>query len=144
MTDDPQAKHRHRHLRFGWWLLFLSSAFGLALEALHAWKRAAYLDVGQETRRLMWTLSHAHGTGLALLNLLFGATLHHLGGWRGRRLERASACLIAASLLMPAGFLLGGVFARAGDPGLGALLVAPGGALLLLALGLTVAAAHTP
>ncbi len=42
----------------------------------------------------------------------------------------AANCLLGASLLMPIGFLLGGVAVYAGDPGLGVVLV-PVGALLL-------------
>ena len=46
-------------------------ALGLLLESLHGFKVRAYLDVTNETRRLMWTLAHAHGTvlGLGLLAL---------------------------------------------------------------------------
>jgi hypothetical protein len=36
-------------------------------------------------------------------------------------------------VLLPLGFMLGGVWTFGGDPGLGVLLVPPGGVLLLLA-----------
>ena len=34
---------------------------GLVLETLHGFKIGAYLDVSNETRRLMWRLAHVHG-----------------------------------------------------------------------------------
>jgi hypothetical protein len=110
-----------RHLRFGWFSLLVFSLLGASLEALHAFKLGFYLDVGSETRRLLWRLAHAHGIGLGLVNLAFAATLPHTR--EDAALERPSACLIAASVLLPLGFLLGGAFASAGDPGLPVLFV---------------------
>lgn len=110
-----------RHLRFGWFALLVFSLLGASLEVLHAFKLGFYLDVGSETRRLLWRLAHAHGIGLALVNLAFAATLPHTHA--DAPLERSSVCLIAASVLLPLGFLLGGAFASAGDPGLPVLLV---------------------
>jgi hypothetical protein len=78
----------------------------------------------------MWTLAHAHGTLLGLVNLGLAASLRELAFTpRGRM--AASRCLIGASVLLPAGFFLGGTFCYDGDPGLGILLV-PVGALLLV------------
>ena len=50
-----------RHLRFGWASLFVFATLGVGLELLHGFKVGLYLDVGNETRRLLWTLAHAHG-----------------------------------------------------------------------------------
>src|SRR6187401_2755242 len=82
LTDaDPASAHdtvlelARAHLRFGWIALLVFVTLGAVLEALHAWKSVAYLGVGHETRRLMWTLAHAHGVGLGLLHLGFAATL---------------------------------------------------------------------
>jgi hypothetical protein len=116
-------------------LLFLS--LGLALEVLHGLKVGYYLKVSHETRRLMWTLAHAHGTLLALVNLGFAFTLRLLPEWPVRPRGTASVCLRAATLLMPAGFFLGGVRVYAGDPGLGIVLVPIGGLLLFVAVLLT-------
>ena len=90
-----------RHLRFGWVALAAFVTLGLVLDSLHALKLGWYLDVGNETRRLMWTLSHAHGVGLGLLHLGYGATLKAL--WEETRppLELASACLMWSTGLMP-------------------------------------------
>ncbi|MBI2928637.1 MAG: hypothetical protein HYY24_23475 [Verrucomicrobia bacterium] len=119
-----------KQLRFGWWSLLVFLTLGFILEVLHAFKVRAYLDVSNSTRRLMWTLAHAHGTLLALVNIAFGLTLQWLPGWEPRLRDFASTCLIAATLLIPGGFFLGGAYIHAGDPGIGIFLL-PLGALLL-------------
>jgi hypothetical protein len=58
-----------RNLRFGWWSLLVFLSLGAVLEALHGFKIGWYVDVGNETRRLMFTLAQAHGTLLALVNI---------------------------------------------------------------------------
>ena len=118
-----------RHLRFGWRSLFAFLALGLVLEILHGFKLGWYLDVGAEMRRLMFTLAHAHGTLLALVNLAVGLTLRTVKEFALK--PAASHALIWGSLLLPIGFFLGGVIVHDGDPGLGVLLV-PVGALFLL------------
>jgi hypothetical protein len=117
-------------------LAFLT--MGLLLESLHALKIQSYLGVQQETRRLMWTLAHAHGTLLGLLNLAFAFTVRVAIGWTGTRRTVASRLLGVATILMPAGFFLGGWFTYSGDPGLGILLVPVGGVLLFGAVLYTV------
>ncbi len=129
-----------RHLRFGWWTLLIFLSGGLALETLHGLKVGAYLNVSNETRRLMWTLAHAHGTLLGLVNLGFAATVRVLPSWPESNKRYASASLLGATVLMPAGFFLGGLFIYAGDPGLGILLVPIGGILLFAAVLLTAVA----
>ncbi len=124
-------KYTHRHLRFGWWSLLLFLSLGILLEAFHGLKVGFYLDVSNETRRLMWTLAHAHGTLLSLVNLIFAATHHLLPEMTARRRPFVSSCLIGAAILIPIGFFLGGLFFYKRDPGLGILLV-PLGALLLV------------
>ena len=130
-----------RHLRFGWWSLLVFLTLGIALEGLHALKLELYLATGNEARRLLWTLAHAHGTLLAMLHLIFGVSAKIAMDWEPRKLELASRCLIGASILLPGGFFLGGVYVHDGDPGLGALLAPPGGLLLFVAVLL---AARTP
>jgi hypothetical protein len=119
-------------MRFGWWALLVYAALGLLLEALHGFKVAAYLDVSNETRRLMWRLAHTHGTLLSAINILFALTLRSSPPKAFRGIARASAMLVAATVILPGGFLLGGVVVYGGDPGVSVLLV-PIGALLLLA-----------
>ncbi len=123
-----------RHLLAGWWALLLFLTLGIGLEALHGFKVAAYLGVSHETRRLMWTLAHAHGTLLGLVNLGFAFTLRSVPQWPASSRGLASATLLGATLLMPAGFFLGGVNPSAGDPGLGIILLPVGGLLLLVAV----------
>lgn len=127
----PQRLAR-RHLRVGWWSLFAFAALGLTLEALHGFKVGAYLDVSNDTRRLMWTLAHAHGTLVGVVNVLFGLTLTSAAASGNHVLT--SRCLIGAGLLLPAGFFLGGLVFHAGDPGLGIVLVPVGAVLLLVGL----------
>ncbi|HEU0009733.1 MAG TPA: hypothetical protein VFT34_07955 [Verrucomicrobiae bacterium] len=136
LAGDP-AVLAQRHLRFGWWTLLLFLTLGLVLEALHGFKVGAYLNPSNDTRRLVWTLAHAHGTLFGLLNLAFAFTVGSLPGWPARPRAIASACLRGATLLMPAGFFLGGVRVYAGDPGVGIVLVPVGGLLLLAAVLLT-------
>jgi hypothetical protein len=121
-----------RHLTFGWWTVCAFAALGLTLETLHGFKVAAYLDVSNETRRLMWRLAHAHGALLGLVHIVYGLALIALPGLGGPNSSLISKSLIGASLLLPGGFLLGGISFYAGDPGLGVVLV-PVGAILLLA-----------
>jgi hypothetical protein len=121
-------------LRFGWWLVLVYLSLGIALEGLHAFKSAWYLDVANETRRLMWTLAHAHGTLFGLLHIASAATFSMCIRNSTRRHAVASNCLCAASLLLPLGFLLGGIYTYGGDPGHGILLVPLGAMLLLVAV----------
>jgi hypothetical protein len=117
-------------LRFGWWSLFVFAALGLVLETLQGFKAPLYVDVSNETRRLMWTLAHAHGVGLALVHVLFALSLPALPAHPGRD-RRVSRSLIAASVLLPGGFFAGGAIYYAGDPG-PAILLVPVGAFLLI------------
>lgn len=132
-----------RHLRFGWWTLLVFLTLGLVLEILHGFKVSLYLNVSNETRRLMWTLAHAHGTLLALVNLAFAFTVRLLPEWPARQRTVASLCLRGSTLLMPAGFFLGGMVIYSGDPGLGILLVPVGGIMLLISVVLAALGSST-
>lgn len=130
-STDDQVRW---HLRVGWWSLLAFLTLGLLLEGLHGFKVGWYLDVAHGTRRLLWTLAHAHGTLLSILNLLFAVTLS-LGPETGEGSRRlASRSLVGATVLMPVGFFLGGLSTFAGDPGLAVVLAIPGGFLLFLAV----------
>ena len=126
-----------RHLRFGWWTLLLFLTMGIALEAMHGFKLGMYMDVDNHTRRLMWTLAHAHGTLLSVIQIVFAVTLSTIRPPDAGRLRTASLCLMGAGILIPAGFFLGGVIFYAGDPGLGILLLPIGALLLFTAVLLT-------
>ena len=128
----PGAQLADRNLRFGWWSLLVFLSLGAVLEALHGFKIGWYVDVKNDTRRLMFTLAHAHGTLLALVNIVAGLS--------GRIVERftlrssVSFALIWAAILLPAGFFLGGIVTYDGDPGLGVWLVPVGAALLFYSI----------
>jgi uncharacterized membrane protein len=132
MRSTPRAqiikKNAHRNLRFGWWSLLVFLSLGGVLETLHGFKIGWYVDVGNETRRLMFTLAHAHGTLLALINIAAGLTVRKMDRFELR--PSVSFALIWAAILLPAGFFLGGIVIYDGDPGLGVWLV-PVGAILL-------------
>lgn len=132
-TDEGQ-KYVQWHLRFGWWLILAYLSLGIVLEGLHAFKAGWYLDVTNETRRLMWSLAHAHGTLLGLLHIACAATFALYVRQATRRHAVASNCLTAASLLLPLGFLLGGLWIYGGDPGYGILLVPVAAVLLWIAV----------
>jgi hypothetical protein len=119
------------HLRWGWWSLLVFLCLGLLLETLHGFKIGWYLNVSSQTRRLLFTLAHAHGALFGLVHIAFALTLPRLAPWNGPARNAASSCLKAATVLLPGGFFLGGFALHGGDPGLGILLV-PLGALLLL------------
>ena len=132
MRSTPRAqtikKNAHRNLRFGWWSLLVFLSLGGVLETLHGFKIGWYIDAGNETRRLMFTLAHAHGTLLALINIAAGLTAGKVDRFELR--PSVSFALIWAAILLPAGFFLGGIVIYDGDPGLGVWLV-PVGAILL-------------
>lgn len=117
-----------RHWRWGWASLALFALLGLVLESLHGFKLGAYLD--HETRRSMWRLAHAHGALLGLVHLAFAASA---GARVGSALGRVSLALRLASVCMPLGFLLGGLWFHGADPGLGIVLVPIGGVALIYA-----------
>ena len=143
-SDPQQAEQCARlHLRLGWWLLLVFLSLGAVLEGLHGFKSDWYLNLDHETRRMMWRLAHAHGTLLALLHLGFGFSAHYyFCKVQSRLWQFASPFLTGASLLLPTGFLIGGIVLYEGNPGPGILLV-PVGAILLFAGVLLAALAVT-
>jgi hypothetical protein len=126
------AQRGERNLRFGWWSLLVFLSLGGVLEALHGFKIGWYLDVGNETRRLMFTLAHAHGTVLAVVNIAAGLTVRSVERFALR--TSVSFALIWAAILLPAGFFLGGIVTYDGDPGLGVWLVPIGAAFLFYSI----------
>jgi hypothetical protein len=126
-----------RHLLFGWTALLVYLTFGLFLEMLHGFKATFYLDAGNEARRLMWRLAHAHGTLLALVNVAYGVTVKAAPEAAN---GLASGCFIAGLVLVPLGFFLGGAVTNGGDPGAMVLIVPPGAVALAIGTGAVVRA----
>jgi len=124
----PSPSHPSAGLiRQGWISLALWIAFGILIEGFSAFRSPAYLD--DSVRREMFRLAHAHGTLLNLV-LLGAAICAHLNLIRLGPMT--SLGLRSAVLLLPAGFLFGGLWHFKDEPGLGIALV-PVGAVLLLA-----------
>ena len=117
-------------IRQGWISLAAWIAFGILIEGFIGFRTPALLD--DSVRRDMFRLAHAHGTLLNLV-LIAAAICARLELVRIGRI--ASLGLRSAVVLLPAGFLLGGIWHFKDDPGLGIFLV-PVGALLLLATAL--------
>jgi hypothetical protein len=132
--DDERARLEIRHLAFGWWTVFSFVLLGLFLEGLHAFKADYLVNVENETRRSMWTLAHAHGALLGLMNVGMSYAVGRLRDWLPRSRMLASGCLLAGTVMIPGGFFLGGLRVYSGDPGPGIFLVPPGGLLLLYAV----------
>ena len=127
--DDPACRSA---MTYGWAAVALFLVLGLVLESLNLLKAPFYVDV--RLRRELWTLAHAHGTLLGLLAVAFALTAGRAVAGVSVRL-RASRLLRAGAVLVPAGFLLGGVGNPEGDPSLAILLVPAGALLAFLAVG---------
>lgn len=129
-----------RHARFGWVLVLLSLCFGAALESLEAFRWAPLVLDGWKTR--LWSLAHFHGVALGLVNLVYvqWADVPSLSAAAKRA---ASGLLLAGSVLMPLGFLLGGVGHSEVDPSLGVLLSPAGALLVILSVALQTRAAFS-
>ena len=138
--NHSATPEERRHFKFGWWSLFVFVCLGITLEMMLAFRVGWYMDVDNDTRRLMLRLGHAHGTLLSLVNIAFAATLARVTLSVANRLW-ASRFLTAATLLIPGGFILGGLQIHNADPGLGIVLLPAGAVLLLFALYNT--ASHT-
>jgi hypothetical protein len=119
-------------MAYGWAAVALFLVLGVMLESLNLLKSPFYVDV--RLRRELWTLAHAHGTLLGLLAVGFALTAGQAVP-RANVRRRASRLLRAGAVLVPAGFLLGGVGNAEGDPSLAILLVPLGAILALLAVG---------
>ena len=96
----------------------------------------------------MWTLAHAHGALLGLVNVAAGLSLRALPALpEGARIASLSTTLVAATVLLPAGFFASGISFYGGDPGVGIALVPVGAASLAIAVFLmarAVSAASDP
>jgi hypothetical protein len=121
------------HRRFGWTALLAWMCGGLVLELFHGLKLGDYLL--DPLRRELWTLAHFHGALLSVVNLAYVRWAEAPGLAVAQRVW-ASRALILGSVLLPLGFLLGGMFHYEGDPGLGIMLSPVGGLLLLYPVAL--------
>jgi hypothetical protein len=137
-SPDAAPALRGAHLRLGWPLLLAGVVAGATLEALLGFKWAALVD--DALRRELLSLAHFHAGLLGMVNLVYAghADTPALDAARQRL---ASRSLRAGSLVLPLGFLLGGLWHPEGDPGLGIVLVPLGALAVALALALQAHAA---
>jgi len=136
MEDVRLVETVKRHLRFGWWSLFVFVLLGTILEGLLGFKSIQYVTADNEIRRMMWTLAHAHGTLLGLVHIAFALTVH--SGVSATPHRWISPSLMTASILLPGGFFAGGIFPFENDPGVGVWVV-PLGACFMIAAVLLIA-----
>lgn len=130
-TSDASEREilARRHLRIGFGGLALFVVVGLALEAMLGLRALWYVDDAHATRRLMLTLGHAHGALVSLVNVAFGLATGS-AACRVAPSRASSTALIAATVLVPIGFLGGGIVIHDGDPGVPIFLVPIGGVAL--------------
>jgi hypothetical protein len=127
-VSDTESPACRASLRFGWTAIALFLLLGLVLEFFHLIKASFYVEIA--IRRELWTLAHAHGTLLGLINVGFAATAMRCLDTETSR-AMASWLLRTGAATVPAGFFLGGIGQSEGDPSLFIMLV-PAGALLVL------------
>jgi uncharacterized membrane protein YgdD (TMEM256/DUF423 family) len=124
---DPQPAGISGLLLQAWLSIAIWMGFGLLLESLIGYRVPAYLR--DELRREIFRLAHTHG---ALLNIVLLAAALCIE----RRLVSPSKMgllsLRIGAVLMPVGFLLGGIWHTEGEPGLGVWLAPFGGVLVIL------------
>lgn len=110
----------------GWFGLAFWLSLGLLLEGLIGFRAPAYLQ--DATRRELFRLAHAHGAILSLLLLIAGLYLN-------KDLiappSHAIRALQVGAVLMPLGFLLGGIWHYESDPN-PLIIAAPIGGLLII------------
>lgn len=123
------------HLRASLGTVALFLAMGLWLEAMYGLRAEGWID--DTLRREFLRLGHAHGTLLGILNVALAWAMGRLetpAAWAGR--IRLAA--LAGAVLVPVGFVGGGLWHGPTDPG-PVVLVVPAGAMMLLASVVAVA-----
>lgn len=121
-----------RLLRSGWLGVLVYLLAGLGLEVLHGWKAPWYLDVGQSSRRLMWTLAHTHGTLFSLVAVVAAVSLPWGRAGAAKVAGWVVWGMLGGQVLMPLGFFLGGLWLQAGEPGAGVFLVPIGAVMMFI------------
>lgn len=113
----------------GWWSLAVWLSFGLFLEGLIGFRTPVYLQ--DEMRRELFRLAHAHGTVLSVVLLVAVAFVE-------RSLASpptvALRLLQLGTLIMPLGFLIGGIWHTETDPNFAVFLSPAGGLMIIFAV----------
>jgi hypothetical protein len=120
-NDDLTGLYAQAWIGLAFWM-----SFGLLIEGLIAFRIPAYLQ--DPVRRELFRLGHAHGTLLSILLLIVGLCAHSalISPPRIARLV-----FQAGVILMPAGFILGGISHYESDPGPLVFLAPLGGVLVI-------------
>lgn len=120
------------HLRLSLGTAALFAALGLALEAVYGFRWAGFLD--DPLRREFLRLGHAHGALLSFANIGLAWACDRLAvpERTARSLRMAGWC---GAVLVGVGFLGGGWWHTATDPGPWVLLVPAGGLMFVAVLG---------
>jgi len=100
--------------------------FGLLIEGLIGFRSPAYLQ--DPLRRELFQLAHAHGTVFSILLLVAG--LYRQKGMIAPP-TLAVFSLRLGTVLMPLGFLFGGIWHYGNDPGPGVFLAPLGGLMII-------------
>jgi hypothetical protein len=126
MAETSVTKISQTLSRQGWVGLAFWMSFGLLIEGLIGFRSPAYL--ADPVRRELFRLAHTHGTILSVLLLI--ALIHLEKGFIGPPAAGLWSLRIG-TILMPIGFLLGGVWHYESDPGI-LILLAPLGGLAVI------------
>ena len=113
----------------GWLGLAIFMAFGLLFEGLIGYRSPAYLN--DMMRRELFRLAHAHGTILSLVLLIADQYLH------SRELQIPQPALLLlriGAVIMPLGFLFGGIWHTETDPHFLVILSPIGGVMLIFGI----------
>jgi hypothetical protein len=128
--DDGSIRGRISTIaRQAWTSLAVWLSFGLLLEGLIGFRSPAYLM--DPLRRELFRLAHAHG---AILNLLLLIAALFLNSSSATSSRTAIACLRIGVILMPLGFVLGGVWHYESDPNVAIVLAPVGGVLIIFSV----------
>ena len=112
--------------RQGWIGIAVWMSFGLLIEGLIGFRAPVYLQ--DPVRRELFRLAHTHGTVLSILLLIF---VLYLAKNYVNPPVAAIWSLRIGTVLMPLGFLLGGIWHYESDPGI-MIFLAPLGGLMII------------
>jgi len=112
--------------RQGWIGIAVWMSFGLLIEGLIGFRSPAYLQ--DSVRRELFRLAHTHGTVLSILLLV---CVLYLAKNYVDPPAAAVWSLRIGTVLMPVGFLLGGIWHYESDPGI-LIFLAPLGGLMII------------
>jgi hypothetical protein len=113
-------------IKQAWISIAVWMTMGLLLEGLLAFRSPLYLQ--DDVRREMFRLAHSHG---GVLNLLLLAAAFYVRIYSPAIPVVALRAMQAGAILMPAGFLFGGLWHYDTDPGPGVFFAPVGGLMVI-------------